>query len=88
MTHENITALIGKENEEFLTHTCKTVSKELLHLPSPTFIDDVISLSNRNNQTLCTLGTLYNNGRLAGTGYLSILPVSWSLGVQGYEFRI
>ena len=54
MTQEKITALIGKENENLLTHTCKTVTKDLLHLPSPTFIDDVISLSNRSNQTLCS----------------------------------
>ena len=80
MTHENITALIGKENENLLTHTCKTISKDLLHLPSPTFIDDVISLSNRSNQTLCSLGSIYNHGRLANTGYLSILPVD-----QGVE---
>ena len=80
MTHENITALIGKENENLLTHTCKTVTKDLLHLPSPTFIDDVISLSNRSNQTLCSLGSIYNHGRLANTGYLSILPVD-----QGVE---
>ena len=80
MTRENITALIGKENEDLLTHTCKTVSKDLLHLPSPTFIDDVISLSNRTNQTLCSLSSIYNHGRLANTGYLSILPVD-----QGVE---
>ena len=80
MTHENITALIGKENENLLTHTCKTVTKDLLHLPSSTFIDDVISLSNRSNQTLCSLGSIYNHGRLANTGYLSILPVD-----QGVE---
>ena len=80
MTHENITALIGKENEDLLTHSCTKVLKELLHIPSPTFIEDVISLSNRNNQTLCSLGSIYKHGRLSNTGYLSILPVD-----QGVE---
>ncbi len=80
MTHETITALIGKENENLLTHSCTKVLKELLHIPSPTFIDDVTSLSNRNNQTLCSLGSIYKHGRLSNTGYLSILPVD-----QGVE---
>ena len=80
MTLQNITTLIGKENEDLLTHVCKKVSKNLLHLPSPGFIDEVLSLTNRNNQTLCSLGSIYKHGRLAGTGYLSILPVD-----QGVE---
>ncbi len=80
MTLENITALIGIENENLFTHTCTKVSKELLHLPSPAFLDDVISFSNRNNQTLCSLGAIYKHGRLGNTGYLSILPVD-----QGVE---
>ena len=80
MTLENITTLIAKENEDLLTHVCETVSKNLLHLPSPGFIDEVLSLTNRNNQTLCSLGSIYKHGRLAGTGYLSILPVD-----QGVE---
>lgn len=80
MTYENIVALIGKENKNLLTHTCETFSQDQLHVPSPTFIDDVFSISNRNNQTLCSLASLYNTGRLIGTGYLSILPVD-----QGVE---
>jgi fructose-bisphosphate aldolase, class I len=80
MTFSDITALIGKENENLLTHTCTTISKDQLHLPSPDFIDTVFSLSNRNAQTLRNLAGLFNKGRLAGTGYLSILPVD-----QGVE---
>ncbi len=80
MTTSNIYALIGEENGDLLSHTCDTINKDTLHLPSPTFIDDVFAVSNRNVQTLCSLAKLYNTGRLAGTGYLSILPVD-----QGVE---
>ena len=80
MDLQKIEDLIGSENADLLTHVSKTVSKDLLQLPSPHFIDDVYSLSNRNNQTLCNLASIYNSGRLAGTGYLSILPVD-----QGVE---
>ncbi len=80
MTTNEIIALIGNENETLLTHTCTTVSKEQLHLPSPGFIDEVFSISNRSPQTLRNLASLYKNGRLSGTGYLSILPVD-----QGVE---
>jgi fructose-bisphosphate aldolase, class I len=80
MTATDITALIGKENENLLTHTCTTISKDQLHLPSPDFIDTVFSLSNRSAQTLRNLASLFNSGRLSGSGYLSILPVD-----QGVE---
>jgi fructose-bisphosphate aldolase, class I len=74
MTTSNIYALIGEENGDLLSHTCETITKDTLHLPSPTFVDDVFAVSNRNAQTLGSLAKLYNTGRLAGTGYLSILP--------------
>ena len=80
MTTIEMIALIGKENESLLSHTCGTISKELLHLPSPDFIDSVFSSSNRNAQTLRNLAGLFNHGRLSGSGYLSILPVD-----QGVE---
>ena len=80
MTYEKIASLIGKENENLLTHTCKTVLKSQLHLPGADFIDRIFIQSNRSNQTLCSLHRLFNTGRLAGTGYLSILPVD-----QGVE---
>ena len=80
MELQQIESLIGNENLDLLTHVCKTVSKDLLQLPSPQFVDAVYGLSNRNIQTLCSLHSIYNSGRLAGTGYLSILPVD-----QGVE---
>lgn len=80
MTFAAIQQLIGKENENLLTHTCNTVLRESLHLPSPDFIDTVFSHSNRNAQQYRNLASLYNHGRLAQTGYLSILPVD-----QGIE---
>jgi fructose-bisphosphate aldolase, class I len=80
MKYQDIVTLIGKENEMLMTHTCTTISKNDLHLPSPAFIDAVFSISNRNAQVLRNLSSLFNTGRLAGTGYLSILPVD-----QGVE---
>lgn len=80
MTTSEVETLIGKENENLLTHSCATILKDQLHLPSPDFIDQVFTLSNRNAQTLRNLASLFNNGRLSGTGYLSVLPVD-----QGVE---
>jgi len=80
MTYEEILELIETENENLLTHTSLTVSKEVLHIPSPDFVDKVYALSNRSIPTLCSLHKIFNHGRLAGTGYLSILPID-----QGIE---
>ncbi|MES2775790.1 MAG: class I fructose-bisphosphate aldolase [Bacteroidota bacterium] len=80
MTYEQIIALIGNENQQLLTHTCSTIFKEQLHLPSPDFLDNVYALSNRTIPVLNNLARLFNHGRLAGTGYLSILPID-----QGVE---
>jgi fructose-bisphosphate aldolase, class I len=63
-----------------LEHTCQTIPKETLHLPSPDFVDRIFVQSNRNPQVLRSLGQLFNTGRLAGTGYVSILPID-----QGIE---
>jgi class I fructose-bisphosphate aldolase len=76
----NIKDILGKDAELLLNHVCKAIPKESIHLPSPTHVDDIWINSNRSNQTLCSLNGLLNNGRLAGTGYLSILPVD-----QGIE---
>jgi fructose-bisphosphate aldolase, class I len=73
-------SLLGDEAESLLTHQCKTVSKDVLHLPNPNFIDQVFAQTNRNPQVLKSLANLYGTGRLANTGYLSILPVD-----QGIE---
>jgi len=80
MTTTDLMELIGPENEDLLTHRCTTVAKDKLHLPSPEMISDIYSHTNRNAQTLRSLATLFNHGRLSGSGYLSILPVD-----QGVE---
>ena len=79
MTYKQIAELLGKENDNLFSHTPK-VSKEILHLPSPHFIDKIFLESNRNLRTLRSLQQIFNGGRLGGTGYLSILPVD-----QGVE---
>ncbi len=77
---EKIVQALGSEADFLLGHQCKTISKDLLHLPGPDFIDRVMSLSDRSPVVLRHLQTLFNHGRLGGTGYLSILPVD-----QGIE---
>jgi class I fructose-bisphosphate aldolase len=75
-----IVSVLGAEAQGLLEHKCTTIPKELLHLPGPDFIDRVCIISDRTNVVLRNLAALYNHGRLAGTGYLSILPVD-----QGIE---
>jgi len=79
MSFEQITNYLGEKSDSLLTHTCTTIPKERLHLPGGDFVDRVFSQSDRNIQTLKSLHRLYNHGRLAGTGYLSILPVDQGL---------
>lgn len=76
---QSIESWLGKETDYLLNYTAK-VSKDLLHLPGPDFIDRVFVQSDRNPQVLRNLQQLYSTGRLANTGYLSILPVD-----QGIE---
>ena len=80
MSYQKIEELLGKDAGYYLNHQSKTFVKELLHKPSPDFIDRVFLESNRNPQVLKSLAAIHNHGRLAGTGYLSILPVD-----QGIE---
>ncbi|NJL10039.1 MAG: class I fructose-bisphosphate aldolase [Calothrix sp. SM1_7_51] len=75
----SIESLLGQEAESLLTHKAK-VSKDILHLPGPDFVDRVWINSDRNPQVLRNLQTLYSTGRLANTGYVSILPID-----QGIE---
>jgi class I fructose-bisphosphate aldolase len=77
---ERIEELLGDEAGSLLSHTCGTVDKSLLHLPGPDFLDRVVASSDRPNQVLRGLQSLFDHGRLGGTGYLSILPVD-----QGIE---
>ena len=80
MGMKEIEALLGKEAESLLRHQCKTVPKEKLHHPGPDWIERIFSPSDRNIRTLKSLSALLNYGRLAKSGYLSILPVD-----QGIE---
>ncbi len=80
LTYSDIQSILAEKSEALLGHSCQTISKDQLHLPSPTFVDDIFTLTNRNNQVLRNLQSIYNHGRLAGTGYVSILPVD-----QGIE---
>ena len=77
---KKITALLGSEAKSLLEHTCTTIKKEYLHLPSPDFIDRIMINSDRPNNVLRNLQSLFDHGRLGRTGYLSILPVD-----QGIE---
>ena len=70
-----IIELLGNQAEYYLNHTCKTIDKSLIHVPSPDTIDKIWIDSDRNIQTLRSLQTLLGHGRLANTGYVSILPV-------------
>ena len=75
-----IQELLGSEADTILGHVCKTIPKENLHLPGGDFVDRVWADSDRNPRVLRSLQTLIDNGRLGGTGYVSILPVD-----QGIE---
>jgi class I fructose-bisphosphate aldolase len=75
-----IAELLGDNADSLLNHECKTINKSQLHLPGGDFLDRVFMQSNRSPQVLRSLASIYNTGRLAGTGYVSILPVD-----QGIE---
>jgi class I fructose-bisphosphate aldolase len=76
----DIAALLGDEASTLLDHKATAFPKELLTLPGPNYLQDVFTQTDRTPTVLRNLGTLYNHGRLAGTGYVSILPVD-----QGIE---
>ncbi len=75
-----IQELLGDEAETLLNHTSNTIPKDNLYAPGADFVDRVWALSDRSPAVLRSMQTLFDNGRLAGTGYLSILPVD-----QGVE---
>ena len=77
---DKIIEYLGSDADKLLNHTCETVSKDMLTLPGPNFVDNVFGISDRNVQVIKNLSWLYNHGRLSGTGYMSILPVD-----QGIE---
>ena len=76
----DLQSLLGDKAELLLGFDSPKIPKERLHLPGPDFVDRIFMQSDRNNRVLGNLAWMYNNGRLGGTGYLSILPVD-----QGIE---
>jgi fructose-bisphosphate aldolase, class I len=80
VTIDQITEILGKDADDLLTHKCTTVGQDMLALPGPDFVDRVFAQTDRSNGVLRSLQAVFGHGRLAGTGYLSILPVD-----QGVE---
>ena len=76
----NIVQLLGEEAEHLLKHRCTGIPKEALHVPGPDYVDRVVAMKDRKTGVLRSLQALYGTGRLANTGYLSLLPVD-----QGVE---
>jgi class I fructose-bisphosphate aldolase len=75
-----ILELLGVQADYLLGYECTGIPKEMLHLPGPDFIDRVMAQTDRSAAVLRNMQTVFNTGRLGGTGYLSILPVD-----QGIE---
>jgi class I fructose-bisphosphate aldolase len=73
-------AILGDEGKALLEHQCKTIPKEMLNLPGPDFVDRVCKDSDRSARVLRNLQSIFDHGRLKGTGYVSVLPVD-----QGIE---
>ncbi|MGE0813702.1 MAG: class I fructose-bisphosphate aldolase [Vicinamibacterales bacterium] len=76
----DIVGLLGDDAAALLRHECRTIGRDQLHLPGPDFVDRIFALSDRSPRVLGSLQRLFDTGRLAGTGYVSILPVD-----QGIE---
>lgn len=80
MASKKIEELLGANADNLLNHKCNTISKENIHQPGVDFVDRIFAQTNRNPQVLRSIQQLYGTGRLANTGYMSILPVD-----QGIE---
>jgi len=76
----NIPDLLGVEAESLLTHECRGIPRAMMHVPGPDFVDRVMAQTDRSPVVLRNMQAILGTGRLAGTGYLSILPVD-----QGIE---
>lgn len=76
----DIITLLGDEAESLLNYRCTGIPKDSIQIPGADFVDNIFTLSNRKPVVLRNLNALLNQGRLAGSGYLSILPVD-----QGIE---
>jgi class I fructose-bisphosphate aldolase len=79
-TNRQITDLLGAEADSLLNYTAKGFKRDALHLPGPDFVDRIVAASDRCPSVLRNFNAIINHGRLAGTGYVSILPVD-----QGIE---
>ncbi|MFC1489890.1 class I fructose-bisphosphate aldolase [Candidatus Latescibacterota bacterium] len=77
---DEIVKYLGDDADYLLKHKCKTMAKDKLYLPGSDFIERVVSQTDRSNVVMRNMQTLFNSGRLSGTGYVSILPVD-----QGIE---
>jgi class I fructose-bisphosphate aldolase len=77
---ESVEQLLGDDAASLLEHECETVPRSWLHLPGPDFVDRIWAGTDRSNRVLRNLSSIYQHGRLGGTGYVSILPVD-----QGIE---
>ena len=73
-------SILGTDARSLLEHKCETIPKSQLHLPGPDFVTRIFATSDRPTRVLRSLESFFDHGRLAGTGYLSILPVD-----QGIE---
>jgi fructose-bisphosphate aldolase, class I len=80
MPKKTTAELLGADAQYLLSHQCKTIAKSQIHLPGHDFVDRIFLQSNRSTNVLRNLSALFNHGRLAGTGFLSILPID-----QGIE---
>lgn len=80
MSLSKIKELLGAQADSLLNHQCKTISKDQIHQPGADFVDRMFIPGNRNNNVLRNLQSIYDHGRLGGSGYVSILPVD-----QGIE---
>jgi class I fructose-bisphosphate aldolase len=80
VSYEKIVELLGDDASSLLEHECRTIPKSALALPGPDFVERVLMDTDRSPQVLRSMAALFGHGRLAGTGYVSILPVD-----QGIE---
>src|SRR6056297_3605070 len=80
MTYDEIVTLLGDDAAYILGHKSSTIPADMLHLPGPDFVDRIVAGSDRPTSVMRSLQTIFDHGRLGGTGYLSILPVD-----QGIE---
>ena len=76
----DVEAILGADASQLLEHQCRTIPKSTLHLPAPDHVEQIWMGSDRPTRVLASLQSLLDHGRLAGTGYVSILPVD-----QGIE---